>query len=833
MRPLHRRRTSILILLLAGLLLGNGSCDSFGYGTPLFHFRAPRFFQLSLPGSLAFDLKLPPLAIRNSLVINLDGVPLPTGGLSNVSGGVAGSVAAPAEGTHSLSATIDVRVLFFFRAKLTAATLFDIADLDHPAECEVLNDVECLLPYPSSRFLVPAATPTGYRLALPAAGMPQLIGAPISTAPLDGLDGFSPTAQILMHFPAGVDLDASDAPRLLEARCCGQSPVPPLEDVRTLDARSLDADSPTLLLDADTGERVLHWVELDARATGNAARQVLFLRPGKSLTPGHRYIVAVRNLVDPAGDPVKPELAFRALRDRLHSTIPALEARRAHFDGIFTKLRHAGILRHELTLAFDFVVRSDEQLTSAMLAMRDDALAWVDAIAPGDASGVTMNAAYNASHVNNCAAPGQKIWRTVKGTFNGPFYQTGSINTGVGAPVLNVDASGNPVRNGVQPFNFDFAIPCSVFDPAAAPRPLLVGHGLFGDGAGMVANLGGATGLANQLPGPFPYIVGATDWRGLSSLDLIWLLVNVVGNPTTGHQLNNFPSFTARLEQGEINTLVLTRLMDSGYFNRLPEFQRTPGDPSTGVFPGAAEETYYFGVSLGGIMGLFTAALTPDIERFNIDVGAINFSLLLQRSTQFSVFETVLATVGLNDPMDTALGLGLLHEQWVTSEPAAYARHITGLVEPPLPGSPAKKILMTVAWLDKQVSNNAAEVAARTLGIPNFDGASLVRGLQQIPDAPEGASGLDSAYVIYDVGSFDVFDPAFDAVIPPLANQIPSDVCDPHARRLTIPASNQQLLAFLQPGGRIRNFCDGVCDAGTNAERPGGVSEAALCDPLP
>ena len=344
---------------------------------------------------------------------------------------------------------------------------------------------------------------------------------------------------------------------------------------------------------------------------------------------------------------MKPELAFRALRDGLHSTIPALEARRASFEDIFERLRHAGIGRHELTLAFDFVVRSDEQLTSTMLALRDDALAYADAIPAGDASGVTLDAAFNASHVNDCAAPGQKIWRQVKGTFQGPFYLTGPISGITGAPVLNLDASGHPLRNGTQPFNFDFAIPCSVFDPAAAPRPLLVGHGLFGDGAGTIAGIAGANGLASQLPGPFPYIAGATDWRGLSSLDLVWLLVNVVGNPTTGHQLNNFPSFTARLKQGEINTLVLARLMDTGYFNRLPEFQRTPGDASTGVFPGAAAETYYVGVSLGGIMGLFTAALTPDIERFNIDVGAINFSLLLQRSTQFSVFETVLATVGL------------------------------------------------------------------------------------------------------------------------------------------------------------------------------------------
>jgi hypothetical protein len=50
--------------------------------------------------------------------------------------------------------------------------------------------------------------------------------------------------------------------------------------------------------------------------------------------------------------------------------------------------------------------------------------------------------------------------------------------------------------------------------------------------------------------------------------------------------------------------------------NRLSVF-RPRRAMSTGVFPGAAEETYYVGVSLGGIMGLFTAALTPDIERFH------------------------------------------------------------------------------------------------------------------------------------------------------------------------------------------------------------------------
>jgi hypothetical protein len=198
-----------------------------------------------------------------------------------------------------------------------------------------------------------------------------------------------------------------------------------------------------------------------------------------------------------------------------------------------------------------------------------------------------------------------------------------------------------------------------------------------------------------------------------------------------------------------------------------------------------------------------------------------------------------MANVGLTDPMDTALGYGLLHEQWVSSEPASAARHVTGLVDTPLDdpsGSPlpGKKMLMTVAWVDHQVSNQASEILARTLGIPQLLG-SLQQGLAGIPDVAEGPSGLDSALVTYDTGSFDVFDAGLDGVTPGLSNTIVSpDKCDPHGYRFPIPASLDQLLEFLQPGGTIFNYCtdDGVCNASDNNERPDGVAPAALCDPL-
>ena len=121
-----------------------------------------------------------------------------------------------------------------------------------------------------------------------------------------------------------------------------------------------------------------------------------------------------------------------------------------------------------------------------------------------------------------------------------------------------------------------------------------------------------------------------------------------------------------------------------------------------------------------------------------------------------------------------------------------------------------------------------AKIAARTLGLPNLEG-SLVENLPGISDVVSGPSGVDSAMVVYDTGSFDVFDPVYDPFIPALSNTIPSDVCDPHARRLSIPASLEQLLGFLQPGGTVENFCtdDGVCNASEASELPEDV-----CDPL-
>jgi hypothetical protein len=674
----------------------------------------------------------------------------------------------------------------------------------------VLNQAACALPFPSSRFLKRARTETGYRVVygpetLPVANrletpleIPPVVleSKPIDPAVFLQNDGFSPTVQVLMSFPGGFDPVLSDAPRIDPA-------------TRTFGGRGHDRSSPTVLIDYDTGKRVNHWVELDVRSR-DPQRQVTFLRPAESLLPGHRYVVAVRDLVKSDGTAVAAEPVFAAIRDGRPSDIPAVREAARRLERVLDRLEDFGVERDELILAFDFVVSSDESLTSEMLSMRDQAFAWLDAQQAAGATTFQVNQVIPRNE--SCDPAGSPVWRELRGTFQVPLFLTADPFT---APTelstLQRDADGEPAWNTLTNAPFGLAIPCSA---AGAPQPtLLIGHGLFGNGPSVVDDLA-------SFPG-FSFVAAATNWSGLSSPDvgpdlLSSFIVRVISD------VDAFPALPDRLRQGQLDTLVLARMLKRGHFNAAPEAQLGGHGPIDASAP-----TYYFGASLGGIMGTMFAALTPDVERLNVDVPAINFSLLLQRATPFIEFQALLNFVS-SDPTEQAIALGLNQELWVRGEPSGYATHITGRPRAPLPGVNPKKMLVTAALYDQQVSNLGSHLLARTLRVPMLEG-SVLRDLPSIPDSfgPQA-----SAYVVYDTGSFDPANPQHERFIPPLVNRPPPrNRCDPHGLRGYIPASIAQLQGFFQPDGVIENFCaDGVCDASEPNEIPFGVAEP--CDPL-
>jgi hypothetical protein len=615
---------------------------------------------------------------------------------------------------------------------------------DATVTCEFLIAAKCLLPYPSSVFLhSDPTTPTGFRLAYERDAMPMNNhGVHVDPSEWNTLDGFSPGPLIEAYFPSGVDLTASG--------------TPPITDL----ARSLAADSPTVLLDADTGERIVHFVELDAQASA-PADQMFLLRPAVRLRDGHHYIVAVRNLVGLDGQPIQPERPFQILRDGLATPVRVINARRPQFEQLFATLGQAGIERATLQLAWDFVTASTAALTGRAVSIRDQGLA---ANGPGAPPFTVESVEENVS---------EHILRRVTGHYTVPqFVQSATPPTR-----LSLDGDGRPVQNGTAPAPFLVNIPRSaVADNVAHPaRPIVYGHGLLG------TNDEVNTDYLQAMSDRFNFVIGGTNWIGMSAEDAA-PFVGILGD------VSGFPAVPDRLQQAVLNFILLGRLLSAadGLVTH-PAFQ-LDGRPLIDT-----QELYYYGNSMGGIEGGYYMALTPDTVRGVLGVGATNYSLLIPRSVYAGLFE------GLIDPaypdqLDRQLVLALIQQLWDRGEPQGYLPH---LIADPLPGTPAKKILMQIGLYDAQVPNIGSTVEERSLGMPN-----LAPTILPLLDVPEQAAPFDgSAFVPYDV----------DATETPLTNTPPGDDNGVHEAVRRLDAAQRQIDAFLRPDGEIENFCSGPC----------------------
>ncbi len=390
-----------------------------------------------------------------------------------------------------------------------------------PATCDPLGGAKCLLPFPNDYYTAPdAGTDTGRRLAIaPTATPANADGTHIDPAELNRSDGFSPGSAIAVQLP-GVDLAASGAA--------------PITDMR----RYKDDAAPFVVIDAETGKRHPTWVENDSKAPDDAHR-LTFVRPSENFKEGHRYVVAVRRVVDGAGQPMAPSDVFRAYRDNLSTGIDAVEARRPHMEDLFRTLRRAGVARRQLTLAWDFTVASKDNLSERLLAMRDDAFGQLGEAAPA----FTVTAVRPSTRSN--------LAREVEGTYEVPSYLTG---TGASGSVLN-NGSGPasdpiPARNGTLTARFICTIPTSALDAAghAVPSSMaLYGHGLLGSATEVYGSGSRYASVTNTT-------FCATWWIGMAQEDIGAVLGAL-------SDMSAFRTIPDRLQQSMVNFLFLGRLL--------------------------------------------------------------------------------------------------------------------------------------------------------------------------------------------------------------------------------------------------------------------------------
>jgi hypothetical protein len=642
-----------------------------------------------------------------------------------------------------------------------------------------------MFPFPDDRLTVRDRTSaTGLRVHLPQAAMPaNTSGVQIEAGPYDRADGFSPGSSIVIAVP-GLDNPAAMS-RTGAVGLAGMS-------------ASFARRAPIVLIDQDTGRRQLIWSELDSNASSPATTD-LVIHPGKDLTEGHTYIVALRNLRTSNGAPIPSPGWFARLRTG-RGLGPNLKAERTRYEAIFRSLRRAKIkVNPHLYEAWNFTVASSRSETGRMLAIRDAAFARLgdhdlaDLKVQGRAPKFTVTGStpLTGSGGAPVVASNGDTFSVVDGTYQVPCYLKvcgPSASAGFHYGSRGLYRTPTQLKGNVATTNFECLVPSSA-TPLTPARISVYGHGLLGSASEVT------DGWMQALASQYDMVFCATDFWGLAQGD-------TAADAAALGNLNLFEPVVDRLQQGALNSLFLGRLMLNRHgLASNPAFQRG-GAPVI-----ESKRLYYDGNSQGGIMGGMLTALAPDWNRAVLGVTGIDYAnLLVQRSTDFAPFGTIVYAA-YPDQSSHPLILDLMQQLWDRGDPDGYAEQMT---THPLPDTPPHEVLMQVAYGDFQVSMYAAAVEARTVGASVYRPAldadraaddHVFYGLESIKRFPFRGSAIE----VWDSGPGRVQP-------PPIANLAPvasSDNIDPHEDVRNTPAAQLQMSDFWRPGGTIANVCGG------------------------
>jgi len=673
---------------------------------------------------------------------------------------------------------------------------------DTVAGCDPIDSAVCLLPFPNDFFTKPdPTTPTGRRVALSVLAMPRNVaGVPIDPTDFNRNDGFSPGSLIVTKVPG------LDTPQALAKT----DPVSLLNL-----GRYAETTAPVVVIDAATHARHPIWVELDRSQDLNGnpparSATTLLVRPSVNFAEGHRYIVALRSLKNASGATLQPGPAFKAFRDDAGP-----QPRQQHYDrDIFPALAAAGIARGDLYLAWDFTVASERNLSGRMLHIRDDAFAQLgdthlaDLTVQGSSPRFVVDKVTQSLPCKPTVDIGvppvgceqqtldPRLARHVEGRIFVPCYLN-LPGCPPGSRFLYPSLSPNalPLRlpGNMMAASFVCNIPKGALT-GKRYRPSLYGHGLLGSASevdqGKLYDLG-----ADQ----YGLMFCATDWSGMSSED-------IANDVTLLAELGRFSTLADRAQQGMLNFLYLGRAMiHSRGFSANPAFQ------FNGHSAIDASRLYYNGGSQGGIMGGSLTAVAPDFTRAHLGVPGMNYSTLLQRSTDFDTYAQVLYRA-YPKTIERQLILSLIQMLWDRAESDGYAHHMT---TDTYPNTPAHEVLMTPAFGDHQVTNWATDVMARTVGvslrIPAVDpgrhpaGPNAYWGIPAIGSYPSPGSSM----VVGEIGPLRIVDGQTKGTAPPPVENIPNRPgVDPHGPDWSETTDGYLAIAsFLSPLGMLVAVC--------------------------
>ncbi|MFH1467512.1 MAG: hypothetical protein ABIO70_24215 [Pseudomonadota bacterium] len=548
---------------------------------------------------------------------------------------------------------------------LTLLACHPAQDTASPADPVGLIDASPLNPFPSMTLAAEdPSSATGWRLAIPEGLLPQSEdGAPMDVGRLNRLDGFSVAGTGVVLLP-GVVLD--------------RATLPSWHDPLAATA----ADSPVQLIDLASGARLPLFAEVDAHPDCvDGENCALLIRPLQAMafaTP-HAFVLTDALRQADGGSVAAPE-GFASLRDG--APAPGLEERAEDYEDLFARLGELGLAREHLVLAWEVVTGSDEVVHAPLEAV----LEATTAALPPHPSLTPATTVVHAYDTDLGDPLNEHAWRVVEGTVTLPTF--------LGAEgAFDLGEDGLPSMLGEDEVRWMVFVPRSLRGAPAGSAPVVVfGHGLLASPS--LYLLESEDPMAVQaLADHLGAIFIATEWRGLCTRDLA-AAAQVAGDFGTFHHL------TDKMLQGLANAAVLPRLVRT----RFAEADFLQADDGSGSLVDP-ERVTYFGISLGGIQGANLMALSEDLDYGVLHVGGAVWSTMLERSSNWPAFETMME-MGVPNPLDRQRLYAVSQLLWDPVDPITHTAALRG-----------KPLLWQESLGDEQVPNLSTDALARSIGL--------------------------------------------------------------------------------------------------------------------
>ncbi len=615
--------------------------------------------------------------------------------------------------------------------------------------CDDTNQIHCMLPFPSGAFLSEDnSQDTGYSLSIDGQAIPDSRSAVSDNMViLDRLDGFSPSTQIFTAF--------DEVPNI--------TGMASQFDIET----SILESHGSVLLNMDTGEKVFHWIEVDARAQ-DGEETLLFLRTIEGLDHNASYAVGFRGLLDLAGNAINPHEGFRAIRDNIQTNSEGIEEQRESYEEMFSSLESSGFDRDSLQAAWWFHTASTDSILRDIVIMRDDAEQRL-----GD-NGIGCNI---TEVVENYGNDGNSL-RLIRGTFTTPHYME---NEYARSPLMRGE-SGDPQFVENIEVDFSMLIPRSLAENNTSGPLTVFGHGLFGSGSSYVRSAGS---IANE----YGTVVIATDFKGWSSDGdqdaMTFALLD----------LKEFQYQQERQMQAVINHISMVRSI-TGVCADSMEFK------NNGTNMIDTETVNYIGISLGGLRGPSLLAFIPELEWGVLWVGGTSFTHQVERSTHYgseefpSTFYQLLSSdVSLPSRLDRAVAIALLQSVWDSTDGETYLPfRETGYGDILKPFD----MFYLTSMMDAQVTTLSADRAVRTGNVPVVAGSAYHPFGVDVVDGP--INGSSATY----------FDGDFPALPTGNTNGPMWHHSLAHNLVLEVPEAKMMAYGYLISGVLV-DYCDPSC----------------------